>query len=293
MHCNICGSNDIFQKFSLTEFNVHKCKKCDQVFLSQIPSEEILRKRYSSDYYSERKDYYFNNKITNPQHGEWNENIEAFNKGLERLNNFKSEKGRLLDIGCGLGIFLHMAKIEGWVPCGIDISPYAVQYAREKFDLEVYNKGELKEAEFPPNSFDVVTLWDSLEHLPDPLGQLKEIHRILKDDGLIMLNIPNEASLLRIMAKLLYEITKGKLTYPVRKLYHIYHIYYFDPRTVKNLLEKGGFEIVSVEGNTIPLVKARGSSLEKGLVKLLSQLERVLGMKYELLIVARTARNSH
>lgn len=288
MHCNICGSNKINRKFSLTEFDVLQCKNCSLVFLSQIPTDEVLKDRYSKDYYQERKEYYYENIVSNPQGGEKNENIDVFSRGLQRLNSLKKLKGRILDVGCGLGIFLHMADIEGWNTCGVDISPYAVQYAREKFGLEVYNSGGLKEAVFPPNSFDVVTLWDSLEHLPDPVGQLKEVRRILKDDGLIMLNVPNEASLFRVMAKFFYVISGGTFTYPVKKLYHIYHIHYFDSYTLKNLLIMSGFEIVSLEENTIPIVKARGSPLEKRLVKFLSCIEKSLGMKYELLIVAQT-----
>lgn len=292
MQCNLCGSNNIFKKFSLREFDVLKCKNCTLVFLSKIPNGEALKELYSSDYYLERETYYFNNIVTNPEDGKYNENIEAFSLGLKTLNSLKQNKGRLLDVGCGLGTFLHIAKSEGWDTCGVDVSPYAVKYAKEKFDLEVFNNGRLEETTFTPNSFDVVTLWDSLEHFPDPLGQLKEIHRVLKKDGLIMMDVPNETSLMRVMARFFYIITRGSFTYPARKLYHNYHLYYFSPQAIETLLKMGGFEILSMERRTIPLVKARGSSFEKGLVKLLSYLEKGIGMEYELLLVAKKVINS-
>lgn len=294
MLCNLCSSNRIYKKFSLREFDVLRCKKCSLVFLSNIPNEEGLKELYSSNYYRDRGEYYFNNIVSNPENGKNNENIEAsFSLGLKRLNFLKPERGRLLDVGCGLGIFLAMAKMENWDACGIDISPYAVKYAKERFSLEVYNSSSLKDVAFPPKSFDVITLWDSLEHFPDPLNQFKEIHKVLKDDGLVMLDIPNEKSLLRVMARCLYVMTGRTFTYPVRKLYHNYHLYYFDPHAIEILLNKVGFKMLSIERKNIPIVKARGSSLEKGLVKFLSYLERILGMEYELLILAKKAENTY
>lgn len=287
MNCNLCNSNKVYRKFSLTEFDVLQCQSCNLVFLSHIPDEEELKSLYSSDYYREREKYYFDNIVTNPESGKFDENIEAFSSGLDKLNSMKSGKGKLLDIGCGLGIFLNMAKEDGWSACGVDVSPYAVKYAKEKFGLDAHNSGVLGNIEFPSETFDVVTLWDSLEHFPDPLGQFKEIHRVLKNDGFVMLNVPNETSLIRTIAKYLYITTGSLFKYPVRKLYHNYHLYYFDMVAAKTLLKKTGFEISLVEKKTIPTVKARGSSLEKGVVKLLSSLEKSFGMEYELRIIAK------
>lgn len=287
VNCNLCNSNKVYKKFNLTEFDVLQCKSCDLVFLSHIPDEEELIRLYSSDYYLKREKYYFDNIVTNPESGKFDENIEAFSSGLEKLNSLKPGKGKLLDIGCGLGIFLNMAKEDGWDTCGVDVSPYAVQYAKEKFGLDAHNSGVLGNIEFPSDNFDVVTLWDSLEHFPDPLGQFREIHRVLKKEGLVMLNVPNEASLLRTIAKYLYITTGRLLKYPVRKLYHNYHLYYFDMVAARTLLKKGGFETLLVEKKTIPTVKARGSSLEKGVVKFVSYLEKSFGMEYELRIIAK------
>ena len=293
MLCQLCSSNTVYKKFSLKQFDVLQCKDCNLVFLSQIPTETSLKNLYSSDYYLGREEYYFNNLITNPERGKVTENIESFSAGLKKLNSFKREKGRLLDVGCGLGIFLSMAKMDGWETCGVDISAYAARYAREKFGLEVYSNGRLEEASFPSESFDVITLWDSLEHFSDPLVQFKEIHRILKSDGIIMLDTPNESSLLRVLAKYLYMITGRIFTYPITKLYHQYHLYYYNSVAIETLLRNGGFKIVSTERKTIPIIKARGSFFEKGLVKCLSYLERFLGMEYELLVIAKKIANSN
>lgn len=287
MKCKVCGSKEIYNKFSLNDFDVLQCKKCNLAFLSQIPTKEELKELYSSNYYLERKEYYFKNIITNPESGKYNDNIKAFSSGLKKLNSLKPHKGKLLDIGCGLGVFLHMAKTDGWDTFGTDISPYAVSYAREKLGLEVYRSYSLGKAVLNSDSFDVVTLWDSLEHFPDPAAQFKKIYRILKNDGLVMLDIPNETALLRVISRFLYTATRGFFTYPVKKLYHQYHLFYFSQQAIETLLKAEGFEIVSIERKTIPVVKARGSYPEKGAVKLLSCLERLFGMEYELFVVAK------
>lgn len=291
MQCKLCNSKEIYQKYSLREFDVLQCNGCGLVFLSRIPMDEELKAIYSPDYYLEREEYYFNNIIANPDNGKYDDNVEAFSWGLKKLNSLKPGRGRVLDVGCGLGTFLNMAKMDGWDACGVDVSPYAAKYAGEKFGIEVYNNAKLVQATFPSERFDIITLWDSLEHFPDPLGQFREINRILKDDGYIMLDVPNEGSLLRAMARFFYVVSRGGITYPVRKLYHTYHLYYYSPTVVETLLKKSGFEIISMDRKTIPIVKARGSSVEKGFVKLLSYFERGLNMEYELFIVAKKAKS--
>jgi 2-polyprenyl-3-methyl-5-hydroxy-6-metoxy-1,4-benzoquinol methylase len=287
--CNLCQSSRISEQYLLQQFNVLQCRECSLVFLSMQFNDEDLKELYSSDYYQERQEYYFNNSIANPENGNDDENIIAFGESLRNIVTLKPDKGKLLDVGCGLGIFLYLARQAGWETCGVDISPYAARYAREKFGLEVYDHDSIKQRVDQSGPFDVITLWDSIEHFPDPLGMLKQINSYLQDDGLLMLNTPNEESLLRYLAKTLYTVSGGLFTYPVRKLYHTYHLYYFNLFSLKKLLSLGGFEILSVEKKRIPIVKARGSSLEKTLVRLLSNGERILGKEYELEVIARKA----
>ena len=289
IECNLCQSSEISEQYLLQQFNVLQCRECSLVFLSMNFNDEDLKELYSSDYYKERHEYYYNNSIVNPDNGNHDENLLAFGESLRNISSLKPDKGKLLDVGCGLGIFLHLAREEGWETCGVDISPYAAQYAREQFGLEVHDHDSIKQRVDQAGHFDVITLWDSIEHFPDPLGTLKQIHSYLQDDGLIMLNTPNEESLLRYLAKTLYIVSGGLFTYPVRKLYHTYHLYYFNLFSLEKLLSLGGFEIISVEKKIIPIVKARGSALEKALVRLLSNGEKILGKEYELEVVARKA----
>ncbi len=291
VRCRICGSRQVATKFAFREFDVLNCRNCTTSFLDLFPANEELADLYSSDYYRARFEYYFNNNITNPEGGRVNENIKAFEDALCKLKEARPDRGRLLDVGCGLGIFLKMAELDGWQPRGFDASPYAVSYGRLKFGLDVVEGINLRSLNTLPCSFDVATLWDSLEHFPDPINELVEINRLLKIGGLLMLDTPNEGALLRSLAKGLYTMTGRLFKYPAQKLYHRYHLHYFTPKSLEMILRETGFEIVTLEKKRIPIVKARGSSFEKCVVKLVSYLEGRTGGHFELVALARKVKS--
>lgn len=283
--CALCGENNFDLLYPLNGFKVVRCKQCGLVTTSLPISRTDLEKMYGSPYYEERREYYFENCVTNRTIAEENSSVQDFRRGLLLIEKYKSG-GTLLDVGCGLGVFLALAREHGWETCGIDISSYATSYARQSFGLEVHTGG-LHDAQFPHKKFDVITLWDVLEHFPDPAEQLREIHRVLKDDGIIFLNTPNEAGLLRVLARFIFRLSSGKIDYPVRKLYHQYHICYFTPQTFITLLDKTGFELKYIERKGIPIVKARGRPFERMLVKALSWPEQLCHREYELLAIAQ------
>jgi 2-polyprenyl-3-methyl-5-hydroxy-6-metoxy-1,4-benzoquinol methylase len=138
--------------------------------------------------------------------------------------------GKLLDVGCSTGYLLNAVRLR-FETLGIEPSRWAAGFAKEQLRLQV-SVGTLEEAHLPDDSYDAVTLVDVLEHLPDPLGTLKEIRRVLKPDGFLYIVTPNIAS---VTAKLMRSRWWGL---------RAAHIYYFSPRTLTALLKKAGFEPV-------------------------------------------------
>ena len=120
----------------------------------------------------------------------------------------------------------------------MDISEFAVSQIKSNYGLEAYS-GTLFDVNFPDASFDVITLWDVLEHFTRPSIELGEIHRILKDDGVLLLNTPNEGALIRKVSQYLYQLSKGHISAPARKLHHIFHLYYFSEKTLISSVEPG------------------------------------------------------
>jgi len=110
--------------------------------------------------------------------------------------------GRILDVGCGYGFFLYHMAERGWQVEGIEISAEGRHYAAEHFPRIRVRPKALPDPEIPDCSFDVVTLFYVLEHLADPVGVLREVRRILKPDGLLLLRWPHSTPMVRLLGPL-------------------------------------------------------------------------------------------
>lgn len=159
----------------------------------------------------------------------------GMNQRIRYITRYKNG-GKLLDIGCATGTFLKaIGKRGDWDLYGIEISEYASNIARGHFGLNIFT-GLLEQAGFPDGYFDVVTLWDVLEHLHNPVGTLREIHRILKKDGLLVMRLPNGASW---DAKIFGRFWAG-LEAPR-------HLFIFTPSTLGRALSQTGFKPVRTD----------------------------------------------
>lgn len=151
---------------------------------------------------------------------------------LTIIKKYKSE-GKLLDVGCGIGFFLQVAQESGFEAKGIDPSFLVSNFARQKLGLDVLT-GTLMDMRYPEQSFDIITSFHVLEHVPSPSELLVEMKRILKDDGILAIEVPNINNL---FTKLLGF--RFKSCFDCAQ-----HYYYFTKRTVRHLLEKNGFELL-------------------------------------------------
>jgi 2-polyprenyl-3-methyl-5-hydroxy-6-metoxy-1,4-benzoquinol methylase len=138
-------------------------------------------------------------------------------------------RGRLLDFGCGGGSFLDRMHRQGWQVTGIDISPVAVERIREKLGLHAL-LGSLPHKALAPGSFDVVTMWHSLEHVHEPLTVLREAYRLLAPGGRLLVAVPNIASLpFQWFGPAWYGLDLPR------------HLTHFSPATLNAMLLKAGF----------------------------------------------------
>jgi SAM-dependent methyltransferase len=143
-------------------------------------------------------------------------------------------RGRLLDVGCGNGQFLASMRSLGWDVHGIDIDPAGARVAREHFGLPVH-LGPLEASGFPDACFDAVTLHHAIEHVPNPIGTLRECHRLLSPGGRLVVVTPNIESL----AHRLLRTSWLGLDVPR-------HFYLFSPRTLRMAGEAAGLAIDSL-----------------------------------------------
>lgn len=208
-------------------YQVLKCVGCGLVYVDPIPRKELLEKAYSAEYYTPWLE------------NQRRERIRMWKSRLETLNSFAGRKGKLLDVGCGEGLFLELASKVGWDITGTEISPFAVKYGKGRLDLNIL-QGELMDIGFPDKTFEAVTMWHVLEHTRNPIIVLKEIRRIIKDDGVLIMAVPN---LNNIFSQWAYRLVKGKKMHLFDPLDRELHLYHFTFETIRLALDKTGFRV--------------------------------------------------
>ena len=218
--CPLCDSESVKLRFGA----VASCRKCGFIFATV--DEFDARKTYNQEYFSGKvyRDYV--------REGPAREKI--FTEKLKLVAQYLPAHGRVLDVGCATGIFLKVIRDMGYEAYGVEVSDYAARHAREAMNLEVFN-GELSEAHFPSEFFQLVTMWDVLEHLPDFLNVLKECRRVLAKDGILIIETLNAGSL---SARLLGRW--WPLYAPP------YHVSYFTRDSLATALERSGFKVLQV-----------------------------------------------
>jgi SAM-dependent methyltransferase len=166
---------------------------------------------------------------------------EVLRREAEAIKSMKSG-GNLLDIGCATGTFFENFIGPTWHLYGVETSPLGVELAISHYGAEVFC-GTLREAGYPSAFFDVVSILDTLYYIPDPRAELMEIKRILKDDGLLAIEIPGLTyRLLRDRGPVCW-VLDGKWS---RLSPESWHLYYFSPSTLNLLLTSVGFRVIKV-----------------------------------------------
>ena len=224
--CRNSKSTIILRKESLS---LQKCLECGTIFLGE----------YSDVYVQELYDYY--DKYANLGKEDVFDPITT-SRCQELLSWFsRFGTGReVLDVGCGLGQFVEVANRSGWIAEGLERSKGAVNFARRQ-GLAVRELDFLS-GEIEPNSFDLVTLFEVIEHVPNPAEFLHRAGEVVRPGGLVYLTTPNFASLDRFLL--------GKDW----KIIHPEHLTYFTPRTLRDLVRKTGcFETLHFETRNLSM----------------------------------------
>ena len=167
--------------------------------------------------------------------------------GLARNANMS-----LLDVGCGIGTFLQQAEQDGWKVAGLELSPSVAVFAREHNGLQVDSFSIESDTSFSPGSFDVITMFGVIEHLANPSGAIKECTRLLRPNGILILQTPAEDGLIRRAGRFLYWASGGLVNFHVMQLYQMRggHSVCFNRRSMRTLLADHGLQVVSVEQST-------------------------------------------
>ena len=169
---------------SQEDFSIMECPQCGLRFTTPRPAPDVIGKYYQSEeYYSHQQ----NNKGLVPRMYEFVKTFNIKHKAYLAIGDLP--KGRLLDIGCGVGDFLGYVKKQGWEIQGVEPSEDAKKIAESR--LGFMPKSPSESTQFEDHSFDVITLWHVLEHVDDLQFQTSEISRLLKSGGRLVIALPN------------------------------------------------------------------------------------------------------
>ena len=275
--CNLCGSrsNKVVYPSTLLEgpiagdierfrctsasygkhHTIVKCRDCGLVYVNPHRNTDAILHNYEDvvdDLYVEEREG----------------RVLTFQRNLRPLEELMplDQGRRLLDVGCHIGVFLEIAQERGWEAWGVEPSRWAAREAQSK-DLQVL-EGTLDDVHLAEESFDVITMWDVIEHLTNPLRELQESHRLLKKGGLICIHTMNiESPLARLMGHRWPWLMEM-------------HLYYFSPHTLGQMLRKAGFTVVRMVnqgrflrlGYLVTRVKPYSSFVAGGMGKLVTAL---------------------
>ena len=227
-NCPSCESGAIKFFTKKNGYNIYSCKLCKLLFVWPLP--ENTANIYLDDYFrGAQKGFgyvnYDQDKLVM---------LSTFKWYLDKIEEILPDRGDLLDVGAATGYFIKTAEDRGWKAEGLEISQYAVEQARKQ-NINV-RQGILSTADYQPESFNLVTLWDVIEHFPNPRSELLRIHNILKHGGVVAINTPDTSSFF------------AKLT---GKNWHLLvppeHLIYFNPQNLGDLLKMSGFEVLSAD----------------------------------------------
>jgi len=240
--CNLCGGVEHTRLFRKRDFELVRCAGCGLAFIVNPPRADELAGLYSAaaDYHGALLD------PADPgfaaMRGIARQHVKMLRRSVSAPHGL-----RLLDIGCSSGLFLDAARAAGCEVVGAELSADTAAFARSHFGLEV-DTGDWREGGYADGSFDVITLFDVIEHLPDPLGELSAIRRLLKPGGLLLQSTPNIDGL---FPRLSYALANRLDYWPHPE--PPYHLYQFSDRTLAELTERAGYEVTRIDQTRIHL----------------------------------------
>lgn len=244
-HCNLCGETAQRPLFSAHGYDLVACAGCDLAYIANPPAEEKVAGLYTDV-------AHYHAPLRDPDSPEWKRNRRTAEQHLKFARKVL-DGGRLLDVGCSTGQFLAMARDCGFAVEGIELNPQSAQAARLDFSLEV-RCGRIEDAHFAHGSFGAVTLFDVIEHLPDPAGELARIRPLLRPGGVLIVSTPNIDGLFP-RASLPAARALGYWSHPEPP----HHLFQFSVKTMAAMLRKTGFTPFATAHGRIELAYTFGT----------------------------------
>lgn len=237
-NCPICSSEKIQQFLQLKDysisqekFNLMKCSNCTSVFTNPIPSKETIGKYYQSENYISHSNT-SKGLIASLYHAVRKITLNQKTKLVKKASKLKV--GRLLDIGAGTGFFAKAMTNVGWEVTGLEPDETARSIAQKIHSTHLQSVDDFFKLQ--SSSYDVITLWHVLEHVHDLHDYFKQFNHLLKNDGILIIAVPN------------YQSLDAKYYQNYWAAYDVpRHLYHFSPTSIKQLATTYQFELIEIK----------------------------------------------
>jgi SAM-dependent methyltransferase len=230
--CNICGADDfrlVFPAGKAQRNQIVRCNQCSLMYATPRlrALDHAVVSKTDPDFLTGMLDRKHDSRMTKERL-----QVADYEDTRAWLSERFPRRGRLVEIGSGLGFLLHSFVSDGWAGLGIDPDPLCCEHARKILGLDVIS-GTLSEAALPPDSVDCVVMLHVLEHVPDPLGTLRQILRVLKPGGVLVLETPR------------YDTPSFRLLkHRERSISCAGHVYFFTTPTLEACVNRAGFSVI-------------------------------------------------
>lgn len=238
MRCRVCASADVQRDFYLANgFELARCRSCGVAFVTNPPTADELEHLYSFDsgYHVKFRD----------DAKEVAYRLSLAERHYAMLARY-CKSGICLDVGASAGFFVKTAADHGWDAHGIELSKDTSRLARERYGVDVQT-ARLEETTFEPASFDAITLWDLIEHLPDPFDTMQRIVSLLKPGGVVLILTPNLDGL---FARGSYRVARRIDYWPA--VTPPGHLFQFSAKSLTALLERVGLTVLETRNEPMP-----------------------------------------
>ncbi|NJP07488.1 MAG: class I SAM-dependent methyltransferase [Chloroflexaceae bacterium] len=236
---------------------MYQCDHCLVVFTHPMLTQDDTLDRYSTNWFEQE---YLPSYGIDPRQPDLCHVAAVHGPMLRSLERFR-RTNHLLDIGAGAGLFLALAQQHGWHVAGVEIAAYGPRYAAQQFGLTIHH-GTIDDAHLPAEQFDVVMLQDTIEHVTNPRALLREVHRLLRPGGALIISTPNFHSLGRRLLG-----SRWALISPAE------HVHLFCIETLDHALTSAGFAVFQLtsDANINPNLIHGGWSPISEAIKMLLQ----------------------
>lgn len=280
--CPVCGAAGARPLHVRPHRQVVRCR-CGLVFVDPLPPADAIAERESEAFRGELihearemfdaygRDYRKDDPV-----------VRAFVAHLATIGRLTAGR-RLLDVGVGTGLLIHLAREAGWDASGVDLCEDAAARARAEFGVPVA-VGDFATAPLP-GRYDAITMADVLEHSVDPRAFVARALALLAPGGILYVAVPNHRSLVFLTADLLGRLpgTAGL----VDRLYVPNHYHYFTPAALTQLVSEVGFDVVETARENPYLARYRMPLLVRAGLALLLVTGRAVGLQARLVVFAR------